>query len=435
MSGPIGAPMSIGAMEGMADIVARLTALDARIQAFDPSWQGVTAASVSAASVSAAGASATDLTSLSLSDAGLSGTEAFADVFSSEATRVGSADPVSALDVSAADILASVAPSVSAAAILASMVPVELRLVEPVVGGRTSQDFGPTSLSLVPPAVVDGVRYAHFHDGMDLAAPLGTTVRAAAAGVVASAGRKADGAVVVRIRHDDGSETIYGHLEPDMAVRVGDRVDAGQAIGAIGLTGRTTGPHLHFALLVNGQPVDPAPSIASGRLPGAAPIAGVDSGVADPGSMTGLAAFDAVAEQIPYAAEIRAAAVAAKVDPLLLASLVRAESGFRADAVSSAGALGLAQLMPFNVRSLGVGDPFDPAQNVTAAARYLANNLRIYGRTDLALAAYQAGKGAVARAGGIPDSPTTRNYIDHILGYWSGYLENARQAGTEEAAA
>jgi murein DD-endopeptidase MepM/ murein hydrolase activator NlpD len=405
MSGPIGAPMSVGAIDGTADIVARLTALDARIRVIDPNWQGLSAAGVSAGNST-------------LQDAGLPGNSAFANVLSSETTRASSA----ALDVQAAGIPASV-------------VPVELRLVRPVVGATTSQDFGPTTLGLEPPAVVDGVRYAHFHAGLDLAAPLGTTVRAAAAGVVLAAGRQADGAVVVRIRHDDGSETIYGHLQPDTAVHKGDRVDAGQAIGAIGLTGMTTGPHLHFELVVKGKPVDPAPWIASGRLPGAATTASVDSSVADPGLATGLAAFDAVAEQIPYAAQIRAAAVAAKVDPLLLASLVRAESGFRADAVSSAGALGLAQLMPFNVRSLGVTDPFDPAQNVTAAARYLANNLRLYGRTDVALAAYQAGKGSVARAGGIPDSPTTRHYIDRILGFWSGYLENARQAGVGEAAA
>ena len=409
MSGPIGAQMSIGAIDPTVDIEARLAALDARILAVDPNWQGLLAAGVSAGSST-------------LACAGLPASGAFANALSSEATRAGGA----ALGVSAARISASIAPV---------GVPVGMELVQPVVGSRTSQDFGPTTLDLEPAAVVDGVRYPHFHAGLDLAAPLGTPVQAAAAGVVVAAGREADGAVIVRIRHDDGSETLYGHLQPDLAVQKGDRVAAGQTIGAIGLTGMTTGPHLHLELRVNGKAVDPAPWIASGRLPGATATSGVDAGAADPGSLTGLTAFDAVAAQIPYSSQIRAAAVAANVDPLLLASLVRAESGFRADAVSSAGALGLAQLMPFNVQSLGVSDPFNPAQNVTAAARYLANNLRLYGRTDVALAAYQAGKGAVARAGGIPDSPTTHHYIDHILGYWSGYLENARQVEAGEAAA
>src|SRR5690606_4875019 len=98
------------------------------------------------------------------------------------------------------------------------------------------------------------------------------------------------------------------------------------------------------------------------------------------------------------------------------------ESGFRADAVSSAGAMGLTQLMPATAAALGVSRPFDPPENLAAGARYLAGNLERYGRVDLALAAYQAGKGAVARAGGIPDSPTTRRYIDRILGWWSEHV-------------
>ncbi len=345
------------------------------------------------------------------------GASTFADVLGSETTRVASA---------AADL--------SATRTARSGVAAGGELVRPVVGATVSQAFGPSTLGLEPPADVNGVHYAHFHAGLDLAAPLGTAVRAAAAGVVTVAGRQADGAVVVMIRHADGSETLYGHLQPDTAVHVGDHVNAGQTIGAIGLTGMTTGPHLHFALLVDGKPVDPATSIAAGRLPGVDTPAQAGAASSGAGSASGLAAFDAVADEIPYAPEIRAAAVKAGVEPLLLASLVRAESGFRADAVSSAGALGLAQLMPANVKSLGVTDAFDPAQNVTAAARYFANNLRLYGRTDLALAAYQAGKGAVAQAGGIPDFPTTHHYIDRILGFWSGYLERAQDAASEEAA-
>jgi soluble lytic murein transglycosylase-like protein len=85
--------------------------------------------------------------------------------------------------------------------------------------------------------------------------------------------------------------------------------------------------------------------------------------------------------------------------------------------------MGMTQLMPATARALGVTDPFDPAENLRGGARYLASNLRIYGRVDLALAAYQAGKGTVSRAGGIPDSPTTHRYIDRILTTWSGLLQ------------
>jgi hypothetical protein len=306
------------------------------------------------------------------------------------------------------------------------------RVVSPVPGSRISQDFGPTSFTGEPSATVNGVHYAHYHDGVDYAAPLGRPVRAIAAGTVVGAGRVADGAVIVRIRHADGSESLYGHLDPDLGVRVGDKVAAGERIGAIGMTGHTTGPHLHLELRWHDRAVDPQRWIDAGRLPGArvaatAPSPASPAMAAAAGSVGAddLARFDELAPDIPYAPEIRAAALKAGIDPLLLTSVVKAESGFRANAVSRAGALGLGQLMPATAKSMGVKDPFDPATNVAAAARYLANNLRMYGRTDLALAAYQAGKGAVARAGGIPESPTTHHYIDRILGYWSHYIKEA----------
>jgi hypothetical protein len=407
MSGALGAMNALGGMDGMAALVARLATLDAQLRTVDPTWQGL-------------GSGLPVGVSTSLEATSASGGD-FADVLSSVTP---SADAMASAS--------SASLAVSASGLAGSIAPLDSRFVEPVTGARVSQGFGPTTFALEPSAVVDGVRYAHFHDGLDLAAPLGTPVRAAAAGVVAAAGRQSDGAVVVRIRHADGSQTSYGHLQPDTAVQEGDRVRAGEAIGAIGLTGNTTGPHLHFELTLDGQALDPAAWIESGRLPGAGAgvaVAG-DPGASAPGDVTptDLAAFDAVADEIPYASQIRGAAVAAGVEPLLLASLVRAESGFRADAVSPAGALGLGQLMPANVRSLGVADPFDPAQNLRAAARYFANNLHLYGRTDVALAAYQAGKGSVARAGGIPASPTTHRYIDRILGFWSGYLDDAGTA-------
>jgi soluble lytic murein transglycosylase-like protein len=141
-------------------------------------------------------------------------------------------------------------------------------------------------------------------------------------------------------------------------------------------------------------------------------------------SAAALAKFDSVAGQIPYAAQIRAAAVANGVDPLLLASLTSTESSFRPTAVSSAGAQGLTQLMPGTARSLGVTDPFDPQQNLNGGASYLATQLRRFGRVDLALAAYNAGPGAVASAGAVP--PYTSGYVSRILGTWTHYQEQAK---------
>ncbi len=130
-------------------------------------------------------------------------------------------------------------------------------IVWPVEGGRITQGFRPTSFALEPAGCFDGKCYAHFHDGIDIAAPLGTPVRAIAAGRVTIAGRLSDGAVVVEIEHSPVVLSRYGHLEPGPVVRVGESVSAGELVGSIGLTGNTTGPHLHFEIYASGEPVDP----------------------------------------------------------------------------------------------------------------------------------------------------------------------------------
>jgi hypothetical protein len=131
------------------------------------------------------------------------------------------------------------------------------RVVWPVDGGRISQGFGPTSFTGEPARCFEGQCYDHFHDGLDIAAPLGTPVQAIAAGRVTIAGRMSDGAVVVEIEHATGVFSRYGHLQPDLRVRVGQSVAAGDPLGAIGLTGNTTGPHLHLEIYSSGEPVDP----------------------------------------------------------------------------------------------------------------------------------------------------------------------------------
>jgi murein DD-endopeptidase MepM/ murein hydrolase activator NlpD len=123
--------------------------------------------------------------------------------------------------------------------------------------GRISQRFGPTKFTGEPAFCYEGTCYAHFHDGLDIATPVGTLVLAMAAGRVILAGRVADGAVVVMIDHGAKVETLYGHLEPALAVRNGDQVTAGQLLGTVGLTGHTTGPHLHFELWNGAKPIDP----------------------------------------------------------------------------------------------------------------------------------------------------------------------------------
>jgi murein DD-endopeptidase MepM/ murein hydrolase activator NlpD len=108
-----------------------------------------------------------------------------------------------------------------------------------------------------------GPRWGGFHNGIDIAAPKFTAIRAASLGKVVTVGRPyiayGDTAVVVIIAHGDNFSTLYGHLDDARwpIVRVGQVVSAGQIIGYVGMTGFTTGPHLHFMTIMNGRAVNP----------------------------------------------------------------------------------------------------------------------------------------------------------------------------------
>jgi soluble lytic murein transglycosylase-like protein len=137
------------------------------------------------------------------------------------------------------------------------------------------------------------------------------------------------------------------------------------------------------------------------------------TGAAGPGAAT------------PYAAEIDAAAAKYNVDPALLRGLIRQESNFNANATSPAGARGLTQLMPGTAAALGV-DPSVPAQAIEGGAKYLRQQLDRFGNDPAkALAAYNAGPGAVARYGGVPPYAETQNYVRKVLGYAAEYRQAA----------
>lgn len=131
------------------------------------------------------------------------------------------------------------------------------------------------------------------------------------------------------------------------------------------------------------------------------------------GSTPGSGAYDSLIEQ---------AAQRNGIDPAILHGLIQQESGFDPNSQSSAGAAGLTQLMPGTASSLGVTNPLDPAQSIEGGARYLSQMMAAFGgNTSEALAAYNAGPGAVRQYGGIPPYAETESYVTKVLGYAEGY--------------
>lgn len=113
------------------------------------------------------------------------------------------------------------------------------------VGGSISSRFGSVSSSR-----------SGAHTGLDIASPLGTGIKASASGTVISAGWSGSYGKLIKIDHGNGVQTWYAHCN-DIYVSVGDSVDSSTTIGAVGSTGNSTGPHLHFEIRVNGSAINP----------------------------------------------------------------------------------------------------------------------------------------------------------------------------------
>lgn len=197
---------------------------------------------------------------------------------------------------------------------------------------------------------------------------------------------------------------------------------AGIAAKATPATGDATGTAATPAAFSGS--LDAASAARATRPATAATVAATPSGLASGGSTalpsTGDGAVPANLQPL-----ITAAADRNGLDPALVAAVARAESGFRVDAGSPAGAQGLMQLMPSTAAGLGVTDIHDAAQNLGAGSRYLKQQIERFGDLRLALAAYNAGPGAVSRYGGIPPYAETRTYVDRVLGYYEQYRSTA----------
>ena len=185
---------------------------------------------------------------------------------------------------------------------------------------------------------------------------------------------------------------------------IGARIDAIQAqINA--LTGSAPAAAGFDQALASASGATAAPT-ATAAAAGAAPV-NTTLGGGEPSQFDG---------------EIQAAAQKYGLDPALLKALIRQESNFDPNAGSPAGAQGLTQLMPGTARSLGVTDSNDPKQAIDGGAKYLKQQLDAFGGdVEKALAAYNAGPGAVKKYGGIPPYAETQNYVKKVMGYADEY--------------
>jgi soluble lytic murein transglycosylase-like protein len=166
-------------------------------------------------------------------------------------------------------------------------------------------------------------------------------------------------------------------------------------------------------------PTSFAATLQSATAPAATAATATAATAMTPAAAPGATTLDPAT---PYAAQITAAAQRNGIDPALLAGLIKQESGFNPTITSSAGAVGLTQLMPGTASSLGVTDPTDPAQSIDGGARYLAQQLKTFGGDPAkALAAYNAGPGAVTQYGGVPPYAETQNYVKNVMAFADQY--------------
>jgi hypothetical protein len=229
-------------------------------------------------------------------------------------------------------------------------------------------------------------------------------------------------------------QLVYGNLGIDLPRVSRDQAKAGTAV-----------PSLDEAqpgdLLAFGSPVHHIGIYIGGGKMIEAPRTGLDVRVTDvyetptairrvlpdpgasgvtSGSTSGVGRATSAAGDVPYADLFNKAASQYGVDANLLAAMAKQESGFNPQAVSPAGAQGLMQLMPGTADALGVTNSFDPQQAVDGAARLMDDLLDRFGSTQLALAAYNAGPGAVMRYDGVPPYPETQNYVKSIMAMLGG---------------
>lgn len=203
---------------------------------------------------------------------------------------------------------------------------------------------------------------------------------------------------------------LQGLIEQTRQVSISG-VATGPAAASLSTGAASQAPTSDFASAL--QAATAADSSSMAQSEGTANIAATSEAATS--SSAGSSEYDPLIEQ---------AAARYGLDPSVLHGLIQQESGFDPSAQSSAGASGLTQLMPGTATSLGVVNPLNPAESIEGGARYLSQLMGQFGgNTEDALAAYNAGPGAVRQYGGIPPYAETQSYVSKVLGYAEAYRQ------------
>lgn len=209
--------------------------------------------------------------------------------------------------------------------------------------------------------------------------------------------------------YDSFREVLASAERAQQAMAV-DAILAAQSSGSISpetvqkLLGFNPAPNIPVAGSQNVSTIDTAAAVTSGSQTNA-----TSSGNTSSSSSTSLDAY------------FKEAAAKYNVDVKLLKAIAHAESNFNPNATSSSGAMGVMQLMPSTAKSLGITDAYNAYDNIMGGAKVIAEHLANYnGDISLALAAYNAGSGNVAKYGGVPPFTETQNYIKKVLAYYEG---------------
>jgi soluble lytic murein transglycosylase-like protein len=177
----------------------------------------------------------------------------------------------------------------------------------------------------------------------------------------------------------------------------------------------TATPSAALGTSTEAEPADFAAALQAATVADASPVA----------YQAATQSTNAAPQSGEYNTLIEAAAQRNGVEPALLHGLIQQESGFDASAQSGAGATGLTQLMPGTAASMGVANPLDPGESIEGGARYLGQLMRQFGGNQTeALAAYNAGPGAVEQYGGVPPYAETQSYVSKVLGYAEAYRQS-----------